>query len=193
MKILTIIAHPNPASFNYALLERIERGLKTAGHEVRRRDLYSPLFDPVLGKDELAGLQQGGVSDEVRAEQQQLEWAEALVFIYPLWWLDRPGILKGWCDRVLTHGFAFSYGEQGVCGLLRHKKAMVIITAGGSEPEMQAMGATTGSILFPMTEGSLKYCGVREVEGHVFYAVGSITDEARLKLLEEAENLGREF
>ncbi len=191
VNVLTVIAHPNPDSFNYAIVERVEAGLKSAGHEVRRRDLYHPLFDPVLGADELAALQQGEVCAAVREEQALLDWAEALVFVYPLWWLDRPAVLKGWCDRVLTHGFAFSYDENGVRGLLPQKRALVLVTAGGSGVEMEEMGATTAQILFPMVEGSLKFCGVDEVEGRVFYAVGSASDQERAAMLDAVEQLGR--
>ncbi len=193
MKVLTVIAHPNRASFNYAMLERFEAGLRTAGHEVRRRDLHAPLFDPLLSGDELAALQRGEVAPAVREEQALLMWAEALVFIYPLWWLDRPAVLKGWCDRVFTHGFAFAYDETGVRGLLTHRKALVLITAGGSEEEMARMGADSASILFPMADGSLRFCGVEEVAGRVFYAIPSIPTEARAALLDEVEEMGRAF
>ena len=193
MNVLTVIAHPNPASFNYGILERLQAGLREAGHDVKTRDLHAPLFSAILGADELGALQRGEIAEEVLQEQTLLQWADGLVFIYPLWWLDRPAVLKGWCDRVLTHGFAFSYDESGVRGLLEHKKAMVLITAGGSEGEMQAMGATSESILFPMIEGSLKFCGIEEVTGKVFYAVGTVSDEERARLLDEVEVMGREF
>jgi NAD(P)H dehydrogenase (quinone) len=193
VNVLTIIAHPNPQSFNYGIIERIEAGLKQAGHEIRRRDLHAPLFYPVLEAEELGALQRGKVADAVRNEQALLEWAEGLIFIYPLWWFDRPAVLKGWCDRVFTNGFAFTYDESGVAGLLQHKKALVLITAGGSEAEMQAMGSSSESILFPMTSGSLKFCGIEKVEGRVFYAVATVSDRERLKLLDTVEEMGRSF
>ncbi len=191
VNVLTIIAHPNTASFNYAILDRVEAGIRKAGHEIKRRDLYAPMFNPALGAEELADLQSGKVCGEVREEQKLLEWADALVFIYPLWWFDRPAVLKGWCDRVLTHGFAFSYSENGVRGLLQHKKALVLVTAGGTEEEMQAMGASSESILFPMLEGSLRFCGVESLVGRVFYAVSTVPDVERARLLDEVEELGR--
>lgn len=191
MNVLTVIAHPNTASFNYAILDRVEKGVRKAGHEVKRRDLHAPLFNPVLAADELAALQSGDVCAEVREEQKLLEWADALVFVYPLWWFDRPAVLKGWCDRVLTHGFAFSYDENGVRGLLQHKKALVLVTAGGSEAEMQDMGASSESILFPMSEGSLRFCGVETIQGRVFYGVGTISDKDRVRLLDEVEDMGQ--
>jgi NAD(P)H dehydrogenase (quinone) len=46
MKVLTVYAHPDPASFNHAVLEAFTRGLKEAGHESEVVDLYAIGFDP---------------------------------------------------------------------------------------------------------------------------------------------------
>ncbi len=193
VNVLTVIAHPNPASFNYGILERIEAGLGKTGHAVKNRDLHAPLFSPVLGGQELGAIQKGEFAEEVKAEQALLEWADGLVFIYPLWWFDRPAVLKGWCDRVFTHGFAFSYGMSGVTGLLKQKKALVLITAGGSEEEMRSLGATSKSLLLPMTRGSLEFCGVENVSGKVFYSIGSVSDKERAQMLDEVEAMGENF
>ena len=48
MKILTIYAHPNPKSFNHAILEHFTKGLKDAGHTNEVVDLYAIKFNPVL-------------------------------------------------------------------------------------------------------------------------------------------------
>jgi NAD(P)H dehydrogenase (quinone) len=48
MKVLTVYAHPNPKSFNHAILERFTKGLKDAGHTNEVVDLYAIKFDPVL-------------------------------------------------------------------------------------------------------------------------------------------------
>jgi NAD(P)H dehydrogenase (quinone) len=48
MKVLTIYAHPNPKSFNHAILEKFTKGLKDAGHTNEVVDLYAIKFNPVL-------------------------------------------------------------------------------------------------------------------------------------------------
>jgi NAD(P)H dehydrogenase (quinone) len=48
MKVLTIYAHPDPNSFNHALLEKFCEGLADAGHSNEVIDLYAIGFDPVL-------------------------------------------------------------------------------------------------------------------------------------------------
>jgi NAD(P)H dehydrogenase (quinone) len=48
MKVLTVIAHPNPKSFCHAILREFTRGLAEAGHEADVVDLYAIRFDPVF-------------------------------------------------------------------------------------------------------------------------------------------------
>ena len=45
MRVLVVHAHPDAASFNRALLDHVVRGLRSAQHEVRIRDLYDENFD----------------------------------------------------------------------------------------------------------------------------------------------------
>jgi NAD(P)H dehydrogenase (quinone) len=45
---LILYAHPNPASFNHAVLDTVEKALTQLGHDVVARDLYALKFDPVL-------------------------------------------------------------------------------------------------------------------------------------------------
>jgi NAD(P)H dehydrogenase (quinone) len=46
MRVLTVYAHPDPASFNHAVLEAFTRGLEDAGHQSEVVDLYAIGFDP---------------------------------------------------------------------------------------------------------------------------------------------------
>jgi NAD(P)H dehydrogenase (quinone) len=185
MRALVVYAHPNPASFCHALLRRVEAELAACGHEVRVKDLYAEGFDPVLSGAELGALNDGRIPPSIQAEQELLVWAEALVFIYPLWWFGRPAILKGWFDKVLTHGFAFEYTEAGPRGLLRPDKALVIVTVGSDQQTYRRMQAEE-VIVRPMTDGTLGFCGVGQVESLVLYGVPSVGDDERRAMLEQA-------
>ena len=48
MRILLVLAHPQPESFAHAVQERARAGLQRAGHELRLLDLYGSCFDPVM-------------------------------------------------------------------------------------------------------------------------------------------------
>lgn len=193
MNILLVIAHPYVGSFNHAIKDELVKGFAASGHDVKVRDLYAEGFDPVLGSPELEALNQGVVSAAVQQEQADVSWADGLVFLYPLWWYDRPAILKGWCDRVLTYDFAFTYDETGQKGLLKHQKAAVIITAGASEQELADIDVTEAQVLFPMTKGTLRFCGIEQVEGRLLYAVSSVSQEAREQMLSGMFEFARDF
>jgi len=83
MRVLIVYAHPNPDSFNHAMLEKMSFGLQEEGHQVRIKDLYAEKFDPVLHASDLSMLQENKVPESILLEQEALRWAEGLVFIYP--------------------------------------------------------------------------------------------------------------
>ncbi len=178
MNALIVYAHPNPRSFNKALLDTAQQTLEEAGHEVRVKDLYAMDFAPVLSAADFEALERGEVPTDIAREQQDLLWSQALIFFYPVWWYGRPAILKGWVDRVLQHGFAFRAGPDGVEGLLGGRKALIVITAGGSKAEHEATDAVD-LIHRPMSEGTLGFCGIAEVDVLTFWEVPSATDEQR--------------
>jgi len=189
MNALLVIANPNPGSFNYALLDEVVGAFQQREDAVRILDLYQSGFDPVLRGLELAALQQGRVAEDVLDQQAVVDWADVLVFIYPLWWFDRPAIMKGWCDRVLTQGFAFRYGPDGVEGGLGSKRAVVLVTAGGSRDEFSSMRMDEAAVLAPMVRGTLGFCGVQMIHSRLFHAVATASDKVRAGYLEEARRM----
>lgn len=192
MKILVVCAHPNSASFTHAMTTAVVTGLKQNQHDVKIKDLYAEDFDPILKADDLAQLHSGVIPERIRHEQDDLLWANALVFVYPLWWFDRPAILKGWFDVVFTNQVAFSFNDQGVQGLLPHQKALVLITAGGTEEYFEDSDAMP-LIHRPVTDGTLGFCGIDDVKHQIFFNVPNKTDAERKAILAEIEQLGKQF
>lgn len=192
MRVLIVYAHPNPDSFNHAMLEKMSFGLQEEGHQVRIKDLYAEKFDPVLHASDLSMLQENKVPESILLEQEALRWAEGLVFIYPLWWFGRPAILKGWFDKVLTNGFAFQYGDEGLRGMLHHRRALVLITAGGTEEFFKKNNAEP-LVHRPMTDGTLSFCGIDDVHHHIYYDIAGMTAAARQDVLVDVAAMGRHF
>jgi putative NADPH-quinone reductase len=137
VRVLVLLAHPEPASFAAALAAAAVRGLGSAGHEVRVVDLYGEGFEPVMTTaDRIAyDTDDAVVDDAVRAQTDHVLWAEALVFVYPTWWSGLPAVLKGWLDRVLVPGVAFRLDERTrkVTPALQHIRHLVGITTYGSK------------------------------------------------------------
>ncbi len=140
MNSLIIYAHPNPLSFNASILKTVQSTLEEMGSDIIIRDL-NKFFNPILSGEELESVYKGnGSFDDVTEEQLLVQEADLLIFIYPIWWLGPPAILKGYFDRVLTNGFAFQYTSTGVVPKLTGKKALVIITGGNSPEEYKRLG-----------------------------------------------------
>jgi len=186
MNVLIIYAHPNPLSFNQSIVRTIHTAFEKKGATVRLKDLYAERFNPVLEEAQLLLQNEGKLPEDIKREQEQVTWADTIVVIYPLWWFDRPAILKGWFDRVFTNGFAFIYDENGVQGLLEGKRAMVVVTAGGTKEDF---GKDADQLTKSTTEGTLAFCGVTDIVDRVFYSVPMVKDEARIKMLEELEQM----
>jgi NAD(P)H dehydrogenase (quinone) len=192
MKILVVYAHPNPASFNHALLDQFNQGLQAAGHEAEILDLYALGFNPVLSAADLAALPQGKIPPDIAAHQDRVARAEGLAFIFPLWWSSLPALLKGWIDRVFSLGFAYDFREGGPVGLLKHRKALLITTCGGDQAFFDQSGIRQ-AIQTTVDLGVFAFTGIAQVQHEFFYNVVQTDPATRGKYLEQAYSLGLHF
>ena len=188
MKYLILYAHPNPKSFNHAVLETVRDSLAKAGKEVSVRDLYAQNFNPVLSANDLAGMMQRQLQHEVKAEQEFVGSADVIVVIYPLWWAGMPAILKGYIDRVFTEGFAYRINGPDIEGLLKGKKVLLITTTGAPQEMYEASGMFK-SMAQTTGEGIFQFTGMELIEHKYFCAIPYVTDEDRNKMLEEIRGL----
>ena len=193
MKVLVVYAHPNPQSFNHAVLEAFTKGLKDGGHTFEVVDLYASKFDPCEKLEDLTQFTGGQMPKDVLDQQEKVAGADALVFIGPVRGWLLPAILKGWIDRVFSHGFAYKITEKGgAVGLLKHKRALFIITTGFQEQIYKASGAED-AMKKVYVDLTLKMMGVQNAEQVFLYGVSTVDDETRKRYLELAYRLGKEF
>ena len=75
------------------------------------------------------------VADDVIAEQEKINSADALAFIYPVFWTEAPAKLVGWFDRIWTYGFA--YGDKTMKMM---EKAMILVSAGNPIERLESFG-----------------------------------------------------
>ncbi|MCF7912888.1 MAG: NAD(P)H-dependent oxidoreductase [Candidatus Cloacimonetes bacterium] len=192
MKVLIIYAHPRKDSFNQAILKRVEGVLAELQQDVIIRDLYAMNFDPVFRAEEQAKLQKNRTPATIKTEQKHISWADMLIIIHPIWWFSMPAILKGYIDKVLQAGFAYSYVNGKVIGLLQNKKLLLINTTGTPEKAMEQKGIKD-VLQTTMDTGIYEFCGLK-VE-HIFLAgVSYIDEKAREAYLDQVEShLWQEF
>lgn len=189
MRYLVVCAHPDPNSFNRALLGAVEERLKETGRRYDVRDLYALGFDPVLARDELASVGAKDAPDDAERERKYVAEADALIFIYPVWWFGMPAIMKGYIDRVLSEGFAFAYEGGRLRGLLEGKKVFIINTTGAAREVLDRMGYLDAMMKTTDT-GIFEFCGMEVVAHRYFFAVPGAGEAARLIMLEEVAKIG---
>lgn len=136
MNVLVLHAHPDPTSFNRALVDRAVAGLESAGHDCELIDLYGIDYRAALSTEEHAGYaSREPIVDPVVAQHARLvQSCDVLVFVYPTWWSSLPAILKGWMERTLVPGVAFDLdpGTGTLAPRLQHIHHIVGITTYGS-------------------------------------------------------------
>ena len=192
MKVYIIYTHPNPKSFNHAILESFTKGLAEAGHSFEISDLYADNFKADLEVKDLEQFHAGKMPEDIKFYQDKISASDAMVFIYPVWWISPPALLKGWLDRVFSLGFAFGSGESGLIPLLKQRKALIMNTCGLTEKDYQDYGFKD-AICKAMGDGTLRFCGIQNVEHVFFYNVVGTDDNTRKGYLEQANLLGKNF
>lgn len=132
MKIIQILAHPKPGSFNHVIAETVRQTLVGGGHSVIQHDLYLEKFDPVLITEEITA-KYDDLPQNIKNFIDEIKEAEGLVFVHPDWWSGPPAILRGWIDRVFRQGFAYRFTEKGPIPLLGDKTVQIFVTANSPE------------------------------------------------------------
>jgi len=186
MRILVVLAHPDPASFNHAIAEATIEALQANHHHVWFHDLYQEAFDPFLRKDEFP--QNAKFPRHVEQHARELADADGIVVVHPNWWGQPPAVLKGWIDRVFRPGVAYRFDEgdsgEGVpIGLLKAKQAIVFNTSNTPpDREQQAFGDPLETI---WKRCVFNLCGVNRVERRTFSVIITSAPEQRRAWLNE--------
>jgi NAD(P)H dehydrogenase (quinone) len=199
MKVLVVYAHPEPQSFNAALLAHAQKTLTRLGHDCVVRDLYRMGFNPLAtaadfvarsnpdllqyDKEQKAASKNSGYEPGLREEIDHLLWADALILQFPLYWFSVPAIMKGWIDRVFVDGLIYGDGRWYDKGVLKEKRAMISMTT-GCYPTMCGHDGINGNLdvmLWPLQNGTLRFVGFNVLPPFVAWSVGNKDAESRAR------------
>lgn len=191
MNYLVIYAHPDPHSFNHAILETVIQELDRSEKPYSIRDLYANSFDPVLKGSDLQNIERNEQAEDLTEEQKLVRKADVLIFIFPIWWFNMPAILKGYIDRVFAEKFAFRMNENGVSGLLRGKRVIIFNTTGGARKNYEEYGFAE-AFRKCICNGIFHFCGFDQVMQHFFYSVPTVSAKERAGMLQQVRQIMRE-
>lgn len=194
-RVLIVYAHPEKTSVTYSLVTSCTSVLEGLGHHVEHSDLYGMNWKAVfdsrdfphrLNADRLSFVAESGhafsnncQTPDVTSEQQKILSADAVIFVFPLWWYSMPAIMKGWIERVFAFGLAYGYKGAGNAyrygdGGLSGKRALLVASVGGPEADYSPRGINgpLEQLLFPITHGTLFFAGMEVLP--TFAAYGTI-------------------
>jgi NAD(P)H dehydrogenase (quinone) len=188
-KVTVIQGHPLTDSFCAALTYAYIEGARASGAEVRHWHLEQLDYDPVL-HEAYRSIQQ--LEPDLLAIQNDIVWAEHLVFAFPIWWGMPPAKFKGFIDRAFVPGFAFKFPSP--TSVFQEKRLTGrtgrILCTMDSPPwyYRHLIGAPAQKML---KNSVLKFCGVGPVRFSTFGSVKFSSPEKRASWLRAAERLGR--
>ncbi|XP_051557523.1 NAD(P)H dehydrogenase [quinone] 1-like isoform X2 [Myxocyprinus asiaticus] len=200
---LIVYAHQSPASFNAAARDAAVEALTGQGYKVLVSDLYAMNFKAsataedikgdlknaehfVYNEEMLVAWQDSRLSDDITEEQQKVKQADLVIFQFPLYWFSVPAIMKGWIDRVLIQGFAFSMQRMYDNGMFQEKKAMLSFTTGATESMFQPDGihGDINVALWPLQNGVLHFCGFQVLTPQIFWCPAFSPPPVRTAMLD---------
>jgi putative NADPH-quinone reductase len=191
-RLLIINAHPALArkSLCGSLAKTYATAAKHAGYKVDLVHLSQLKFDPILHE----GLNpQQPLEPDLIKLRHALEAADHWVIVFPLWLALPPALLKGALERVVTHGYAFTYkGKYPVAtDVFKGKSVSMIITCGmpgwlyhwfSGAHASRALGTT------------FKLCGLKIAHVRAFGPIVHQTDENHTRyasIIQRVEAFGR--
>uniref|UniRef100_A0A9J8B0U1 Ribosyldihydronicotinamide dehydrogenase [quinone] n=1 Tax=Cyprinus carpio carpio TaxID=630221 RepID=A0A9J8B0U1_CYPCA len=190
--VLIVYAHQSAGSFNAAVKNAAVDELKKQGCRVLVSDLYEMKFKATATEDDINGAvknpkhfrygnetmlawQEGRLASDIVDEHNKLKEADLVIFQFPMYWFSVPAIMKGWMDRVLTLGFAYTLEKRYSEGIFRNKKAMLSFTTGSHETMFSSNGINgdMNVTLWP----------IQVLAPQIFWAPTHLSSEAREGLL----------
>ena len=141
-RVHIIYCHPSTKSITHDIKEGYINGLKDNNIEYTITDLYAMNFKSDMSEEEY--LRENNdipcpLSEDVYMEQNNINNADILTFIFPLFWMDTPSKLVGYFSRVFTKGFKYE-NDEGITRMKMMKETNFLISAGSNYDDLKKDG-----------------------------------------------------
>jgi NAD(P)H dehydrogenase (quinone) len=202
LKLLIVHAHNEPQSFVTSMKDATVEHFEALGWEVQVSDLYAMGFNPVASAadfgqrqnpeyltyalEQRQGWSSKTLAPDIVAEVEKVQWADLIIFSFPVYWYSMPAIMKGWVDRVFISGVCYGGTRIYDRGGLKGKRAMLATSLGG-QTHMFGPGAVHGeleTLLKPIHQGMLGYVGLTVLPPYVAYHVPYLKQPERETIMQ---------
>jgi len=190
-RILILQGHPDASEphFCHALAQAYGEGAADAGHDTRVVDLARLDFPLLRSAKEW---NEGQLPAGLQQAQEDIRWAEHIVFFFPLWMGDMPALVKGFLEQVARPGFAFDAKQtnplkrKGLTG----RSARVVVTMG--MPALVYRFYFRAHSVRALERNILGFVGMAPVNETLIGTVEDMDDKTRQRWLGKLRALGRE-
>jgi putative NADPH-quinone reductase len=190
-RVLIVQGHPDAGSPHlcHALAAAYAEGAHQTAGEVRLLDVAKLDF-PLLRSQH--AWEQEPLPAGLAQAQQDIAWAQHIVFFFPLWLGDMPALLKGFLEQVARPGFAFGAGARtpftakGLAG----RSARLVVTMG--MPAFVYRWWFAAHSIRSLRRNVLNFVGIAPVRATLIGAVGQLSPARVQDWLERMRRLGRE-
>ena len=189
--ILLIQGHPDASEVHlcHALEDAYAKGAAAAGHEIRRINVATIDFPFLRSQHEW---EKGLLPHSLGEAQEDIKWAEHMLFFFPLWLGDMPALLKGFLEQVARPGFAFS--REGINPLTRKalggRSARVVVTMG--MPALVYRWYFRAHSIKSLERNILGFVGISPINETLIGMVADMKPELGKKWLAKLEKLGKQ-
>jgi putative NADPH-quinone reductase len=189
-KILLIQGHPDPAGGHlcHALAQAYGDAARDAGREVRTLDVAQLDF-PLLRSQH--AWNDEPVPPALAPAQDDIRWAEHLVFFFPLWLGGMPALLKGFLEQVARPGFALKRDAKNPlkAKMLQGRSARLVVTMG--MPALVYRFYFRAHSIKALERNILGFVGIAPIDETLIGLVEAMNDKTRTSWFEKLRTLGR--
>lgn len=121
MKVLIVYGHPNPNSFNHAILEEFSKGLTDAGHKYDVIDLYASKFNPVFSMEDYNFFAHETVPEDILEEMDFKGMIMNAIGKGPFGFVKK-GMAKRWMEGKTLSEIAKEIGKHKPEDVLAHQE-----------------------------------------------------------------------
>ncbi|WP_433901200.1 NAD(P)H-dependent oxidoreductase [Sphingobacterium puteale] len=187
-KILVLNGHPNRESFNFGIAAAYKKGAEEAGAEVRSINIADLNFNPNL---QFGYQKRTALEPDLLQAWEDIQWADHLVWVHPVWWGGLPAMMKGFIDRLFLPGFTFQYRENSLFWdkLLKGKSARIITTL--DQPGWYYALIYGRPSVNQLKRSTLLFCGISPVKVTYLGIIKTSDATKRDKWLQKIKQLGQ--
>lgn len=186
--ITILYGHPDASEERlcYALAKAYQDSAQLTGHAVRRINLSD--FNPASVQSS-EDFRYGQVPAIVQEAQDAINWADHILFIFPLWMGSMPGQYKMFLEQIFRPGFALDYSKKGFPGkLLKGKSADIVVTMG--MPTVAYKGYYFSHGIRNLRRNILYFCGIKPVHLTYFGGVDHVKKKTLKRWMDKMHYLG---